>query len=1026
MGEVYAAEDCELRERVALKVLRRELAERPGALEQLKRELALARRVSHPHVCRIFDVGFHLRTRAEGPERIAFLTMELLQGEPLSALLRRRGALPPEEVLPLARQLAEGLGAAHEAGIIHRDLKSANVLLVPAPAGGAPRAVITDFGLALAADAASPEPAAPGTRLVGTPAYMAPEQLEGGPLTPSTDLYALGILLFELLTGARPFSGEDARATALLRLHAPAPSPRQLRPELDARWEALLLRALERAPARRFQSARELLAALPPPTAPAPGRLHRWRRTAPRLLTLGLLGLVASVHPRALPPGAPLVREAPARPSVAILGLAPPADRPDLAWLRFVLVQALRLELETPEQLRFLSEADIDTARHALSLTDAAPLPPDALARLHALAGCELVVQGTSSVEASAGPPLLRLELRVQRASTGATLASLTEVGPLREPLPLLSRLAGRMREALGLRTASPPAPLASILPSSPQALRLYAEGWTQYRLSDAGSALALFEQALALEPAPLQLHSSRALALIGLGQRDRALGVLQALLARAGPLPLQQRLQLEALAHRFTPDLARAVATSRRLLELCPDEPEFVLHLADMQLTAGELEAALSTLAALRERSPTPLLAPRIAQLEAKAAMGLLDYPRAQAAAARAASHAEALKSWSSAGESRSLEATAWARQGARERALESLRQAVRLQQRAGNRRAEADATFRLAELLPAEDLRGRLQVAQEAHALYGALGHRSGECMTLHAISDYQHALGEPRAALRSAQESLPFCRGTHLPRLEMNQLLLLGQAWRSLGDLDAAEASLREQLRLAREHGYAAATPMGLTALADVLLARDDLEEARRLLAEARERLQGLQRRDLEQELAIDLLRARLAFEEGRLEEAARLTGEAVATVSGPALPAVHHLQARIALAQGSLKEAHTALLQAGEPAMRLTWLGLRIQRARLQALRGTAAEREGALKDLAELLAEARGREWLEGQLEARLALGEVELASGRRADGLRRLEALEREARRRGWALWARKAARLRAGSGQGNPQGRGL
>jgi serine/threonine protein kinase len=146
------------------------------------------------------------------------------------------------------RQLCEGLLAAHEAGIIHRDLKSANVLLIHARPGTPPRAVITDFGLARLTDEVPGGPVEPDPRRVGTPAYMAPEQLEGKPVTPATDLYALGIILFELLTGTRPFRGEGAWSTATQRLHVPAPSPRELRPELDRRWESLILRCLEPPP----------------------------------------------------------------------------------------------------------------------------------------------------------------------------------------------------------------------------------------------------------------------------------------------------------------------------------------------------------------------------------------------------------------------------------------------------------------------------------------------------------------------------------------------------------------------------------------------------------------------------------------------------------------------------------------------------------------------------------------------------------------------------------------------------------
>ncbi|WNG20993.1 protein kinase [Cystobacter fuscus] len=1013
MGEVYEAEDCELRERVALKVLRHELAERPDALELLKREIALARKVSHPHVCRIFDVGFHLR--AAGQERIAFLSMELLQGEPLSAVLRRDGPLSPNEALHLVRQMAEGLGAAHEAGIIHRDLKSANVLLIRSPTGETPRAVITDFGLAQAMGDAAPEHSAPGTRRSGTPAYMAPEQLEGKPLSARTDLYALGIILFEMLTGTRPFTGEDTKSTVLQRLHTPAPSPRQFRPGLDTRWEALVLRALEREPARRFQSARELIAALPPPLAPAPApsRPRRWSRTLPRLLALGLGSLLAGIHPRALPPR-PLraTRLATARPMVALFGFSGPTGRSDTAWLPAALTHALRTELLMDDQLLLLS-SELSTAKTVLSLPDTGPLTPDTLARLHAFTGCDLVMRGSYSVEESGGSPRLRLEFELQRASTGAAIASFTESGPLREPLPLISRLGGRIREALGLQTKPSATPLGNLIPSNLEALQLLAEGNAKYQQSDATTAVALFQRAIELAPHSLAPRTALASALLGTGARDRAVEHLGALLADPGPLTLRERLLLKSMYYRYT-DRTRMLEPSQTLFELHPDSPDIGLNLVDAQLVAGRAEAALSTLATLRERFPAPCYTTRIDLLEAKAALEVSAHSRAQAAAARAATQAEAWRNWSLAGECRRLEATAWKRQGAKERALESIHHAVRLQQRAGNRHAEADAISQLAELLPEEDLRGRLQVSQEALSIYREQGLQHGVCMRLVGISDNEYALGEPRAALHTAEESLPSCRATRQPNVEMNRLFVTGQAHRALGDLNSAGSSFQEQLDLARKHENKTSMAMGLTGLAEVLLARGDLAQARRLSAEARELLHGLKRQDLERELAVDLLRARIAFEEGLFVEAARLTAEAESSVSaGPPAATVHHLRARIALAQGNPREARISLLHAGEPALLMLRLGLHIQRARLEALYGAAPEREAALKHLQEILEEARGREWFEGQLEARLALGEVELASGKTRAGLARLEALERDAQKKGWWLWARKAASLR-------------
>jgi serine/threonine protein kinase/tetratricopeptide (TPR) repeat protein len=1004
MGEVYEAEDLELREHVALKVVRRELAERPGALEQLKREIALARKVSHPNVCRLFDVGFHLRTGASGSERICFLTMELLPGESLSARLRRTGRLSPDEALPLVRQLCEGLHAAHEAGIIHRDLKSANVLLVRAPSGATPRAVITDFGLARLVGEEPVTPVEqPGTRLVGTPAYMAPEQLTGGPITPATDVYALGIILFELLTGARPFQGEDARSTATQRLHTPAPSPRELRPELERRWEALLLRCLERHPERRFQRAREVLAALPAPRRELPPGLRSGGRRVFSLLALVLGALLAVSHVQS--PDASRTPLVPARRSVNVLGFVDRMGRPDTAWLSTLISQALRIELSAGERLRVVSGEG--TAKAALSLEDAESLPPETLARLRELLGCDFVVLGAYSVVETAGASSLRLEFRLQDTATGATVALVEERGPLDKPLPVLTRAAARLREALGVRGVMLSPPLESTLPSGLDALRLYDAGLQTLRQQDAAGAQALFEQVIALEPDPSLPHSRLASALVTKGERDRAREVLSKLLSRSETLSLKDRLHAEAVLTGYTPDWKRAAELYQRLLELFPDELDNGGALLHAQISAGDAAAAFGTLAKLRERPVPPVFAVMLDNYEAKAAQLVRDFPRSQAAAARAASQAETLKDWYAAGLNRGLEADALHRQRARERAREVLRASIQLFRRSGNRVAEASAIRRQLEMLPAADLRGRLQVAREAHALYAELNHSSGRCMTLLDIGSYEHLLGGFHAALRAMREALSLCQGTRLPNLELGSWELLGRIHRSLGELDAAESSVREQLRLARENKYGTEVVRGLTELAELWLVRGDLAQARRLHDEARQLLQEQGRRAPED---LALRQARLAFEEGHLEEASRLADTAVTSVPELDVPEVHLLRARLFLALGHYKEANVALLEAGEPAVLMTSLGLRLQGARLRAARGSASEREAALASLRELLARAQELGWLEGQYEARLALGEVELAAGRTAAGLARLKALERDARKSGWEAWARKAS----------------
>jgi tetratricopeptide (TPR) repeat protein/tRNA A-37 threonylcarbamoyl transferase component Bud32 len=264
MGEVYEVEDLLLHERVALKTVRPEMGADALAVERFRREIQLARKVTHLNVCRIFDVSHHqpLATGAGSGQETIFLTMELLRGETLSERLRRGGPLPPGEALPIARQICFGLAAAHQVGIVHRDLKPGNVVLVPARGGV--RAVVTDFGLArleTGHDPGAPTLTTAGG-LVGTPAYLAPEQLDGGEITIAVDIYALGIVLYEMATGTVPFLGDSLLATAIKRLKENPVSPRVHVPNLDRRWETAILRCLEREPAARFATALEVAAAL--------------------------------------------------------------------------------------------------------------------------------------------------------------------------------------------------------------------------------------------------------------------------------------------------------------------------------------------------------------------------------------------------------------------------------------------------------------------------------------------------------------------------------------------------------------------------------------------------------------------------------------------------------------------------------------------------------------------------------------------------------------------------------------------
>jgi len=245
MGEVYKAEDLKLNQTVALKFLPAAVALDGGMLARFHNEVRIARQIAHPHVCRVYDIG-----EVEG---VSFLSMEFIDGEDLSSLLRRIGRLPGDKAVELARQMCAGLAAAHEAGVLHRDLKPANVMI-----DGRGKARITDFGLAVVSEELRGE-----ETLVGTPAYMAPEQLTGKEVTQRSDIYALGLVLYELFTGKRVFEAKSIQELISLRERSTPPTPSSHVKEIDPLAERVILRCLEKDPKARPASAVQVALALP-------------------------------------------------------------------------------------------------------------------------------------------------------------------------------------------------------------------------------------------------------------------------------------------------------------------------------------------------------------------------------------------------------------------------------------------------------------------------------------------------------------------------------------------------------------------------------------------------------------------------------------------------------------------------------------------------------------------------------------------------------------------------------------------
>ena len=294
MGEVYEAWDTLLEEPIALKTIACTRLDNSRLLARLRAEVQLARRVTHYNVCRLLEFGLHQQVHRGQTESLPYFTMELLPGETLSAHRASHGRLGEAQAVMIVQQILDGLAAIHSAGIVHRDLKPDNVFVLPNPTG-VPRVVVTDFGLARSLN--RPQVGSNSVTIGGTPAYMAPEQALGSPASTAWDIYAIGIILFELLAGKLPFEGTTPMDQAMARLRHDAPRVWALNAQVTPALGKVVARCLQANPTDRYSNVHELRQALSQALrSSSPGR-RRFRRGVVWLSLMLLALLLGYFHP---------------------------------------------------------------------------------------------------------------------------------------------------------------------------------------------------------------------------------------------------------------------------------------------------------------------------------------------------------------------------------------------------------------------------------------------------------------------------------------------------------------------------------------------------------------------------------------------------------------------------------------------------------------------------------------------------------------------------------------------------------
>jgi serine/threonine protein kinase/tetratricopeptide (TPR) repeat protein len=844
MGLVFRASDQQLEREVAIKVLPPGMLADDAARKRFRREALTLAKLNHPNIGTVYEFG--------SQEGLDFLVMEYVGGVAVDARLGG-GPLAQKEVLRLGIQLADGLASAHEHGIIHRDLKPANMRLTEDH-----RLKILDFGLAQfvrrETDLGITASISEDKKVTGTLPYMSPEQLRGELTDQRSDIWSAGAVLYELVTGQRPFPFAQVPRLIDAIMNKPPEMPSALNPKISPGLEMAILKCLDKDPERRYQSARELrvdldrltmpISQVPLGPIPSVALISLPPKTKTNIQTVALLVAVVLLligalsflyfhwkSPVAKPAAIPLSR----RRTVAVLNLKNSTSRPEAAWLSTALPDMLTTELGAGEKLRTIPGDEVAQMKIDFSLPDSDTLPAQTLTQVSKTLGADLVVLG-SYVALPGGK--LRVDLHLQDVAAGETLVSVKETGEESDLFDLVSRAGTQLREKCdaGQLNSRDQAEVRAALPSTPEASKLYAEGLAKLRVGDAIAARDLLQRTVMADPNHALAHSALAAAWTLLGYDEKARLSAKSAYELSASLSREDRLLTEARYRETSKEWDNAAESYRTLFGFFPDNLEYGLLLARAQTRGGKGKEALATVDSLRRLS-TAADDARIDLAASEAWVALGDFKQGEAFALQATQKARTQNA-------RLLLARALYRQGYSlenlsdpTAAMTAVEEAGRIYQAVGDRYGFASTLEVTGQVLVDRgDYPGALGKYNEELAIARDIGNRKAESSALNNMAYVLGQQGDADQARKMYEKAASIFREVSDKGNYANTLINIAGSMQNEGDLAGAKKTCDQALTIFREINDQSGIATSLAGIGAVLDAQGDSAAARKTLEQA----------------------------------------------------------------------------------------------------------------------------------------------------------------------------------------------